>query len=107
MNKISTQINKTLYATVFLIVIPCMLWLWAKYTENLINLPVVESTSAGSILIIFGVLLMAWAMYALKTYGKGLPMNAYPPLRFVTYGPYHFFRHPIYDNHFRSSGKNK
>ena len=96
MNKISTQINKTLYATVFLIVIPCMLWLWAKYTENLINLPVVESTSAGYILIIFGVLLMAWAMYALKTYGKGLPMNAYPPLRFVTNGPYHFFRHPIY-----------
>ncbi|MEH6771157.1 prolipoprotein diacylglyceryl transferase family protein [Maribacter arcticus] len=96
MNKIKTQINKTLYAIVFLIVIPGMLWGWAKFTEDLINLPVIESTLAGYILIIFGVLLMAWAMYALKTYGKGLPMNAYPPLKFVTNGPYHFFRHPIY-----------
>lgn len=96
MNKITTQINKILYATVFLIVIPCMLWLWAKYTENLINSSVIESNLAGYILIIFGVLLMIWAMYTLKKYGKGLPMNAYPPLKFVTNGPYYFVSHPIY-----------
>ncbi|NND79528.1 MAG: hypothetical protein HKN53_06500 [Maribacter sp.] len=96
MNKTTTQINKTLYAIVFLIIIPGMLWGWSKYTEDLINLPVIESTLVGYILIIFGVLLMIWAMYALKKYGKGLPMNAYPPQRFVTNGPYHLFRHPIY-----------
>lgn len=96
MNKITTQINKILYATVFLIVIPFVLWLWAKYTEDLINLPVIESNLAGYILIVFGFLLMTSAMYVLKKYGKGLPMNAYPPLKFVTNGPYYFVSHPIY-----------
>ena len=96
MNKITTQINKTLYAIIFLIIIPMMLWLWATYTEDLINLPVIESTLAGWVLIISGVLLMVWAMFSLKKYGEGLPMNAYPPLRFVTNGPYQLFRHPIY-----------
>ncbi len=96
MNKTTNQISKTLYATLFLIIIPGMLWLWAKYTEDLISFPVIESTLAGYSFIIFGVLLMAWAMYALKHYGKGLPMNAFPPPKFVTNGPYHFVRHPIY-----------
>jgi len=96
MNKTTIKINKILYAIVFLIIIPSILLLWAKYTEELINLPVIESTIAGYILIIFGVLLMAWAMYALKKYGKGLPMNAYPPPRYVSNGPYHLVRHPIY-----------
>lgn len=97
MNKtIRTKINKTLYAIIFLIVIPGMLWLWAKYTEDLISLPIIESPLAGYFLIVLGGLLMAWAMFSLKKYGKGLPMNAYPPIKFVTNGPYHFFRHPIY-----------
>lgn len=96
MNKTSIKINKTLYAIVFLIVIPGILWLWAKYTEDLITLPVIESPLAGYFLVVFGVLLIAWAMFSLKKYGKGLPMNAYPPVKFVTNGPYHFFRHPIY-----------
>ena len=96
MNKTTTKINKILYAIVFLIIIPSILLLWAKYTEELINLPVIESIIAGYIFIIFGALLMVWAMYALKKYGKGLPMNAYPPPRFVTNGPYHLVRHPIY-----------
>ncbi len=96
MNKATTQINKTLYAIVFLIVIPLMLWFWANYTEDLINFPVIESAVAGYILVVFGILLMAWGMYALKKYGEGLPMNAYPPPVFVTSGPYRLFRHPIY-----------
>ncbi|MFO7720192.1 MAG: prolipoprotein diacylglyceryl transferase [Gillisia sp.] len=96
MNKTTVIINKTLYAIVFLIIVPGMLLLWAKYTEELISFPVIESTFAGYFLVIFGVLLMAWAMFSLKKYGKGLPMNAYPPSIFVTNGPYHFLRHPIY-----------
>ena len=96
MNKTTTKINKLLYAIVFLIIIPSILLLWAKYTEDLIIFPAMESTIAGYIFIIFGALLMIWAMYALKKYGKGLPMNAFPPPRFVTNGPYHLVRHPIY-----------
>ena len=96
MNKTKAQIHKILYAIIFLIIVPAMLLLWAKYTEDFITFPVIESTIAGYMLIIFGVLLMVWAMYFLKKYGKGLPMNAYPPLQFVTNGPYRLFRHPIY-----------
>lgn len=94
--KITTRINKTLYAIVFLIFIPAMLWIWAKNTEDLIRLPVIESPLAGYILVVFGIFLMGWAMYSLKKLGKGLPMNAYPPIKFVTNGPYYFLRHPIY-----------
>ena len=96
MNKTTTKINKLLYAIVFLIIIPSILLLWAKYTEDLIIFPAMESTIAGYIFIIFGALLMVWAMYALKKYGKGLPMNAYPPPIYVSNGPYHLVRHPIY-----------
>lgn len=96
MNKTTTKINKLLYAIVFLIIIPSILLLWAKYTEDLIIFPAMESTIAGYIFIIFGALLMVSAMYALKKYGKGLPMNAYPPPIYVSNGPYHLVRHPIY-----------
>jgi len=93
---ITTRINKTLYAIVFLIIIPGMLWLWAKYTEDLISLPLIEAPVAGYILVVIGVILMGWAMFSLKKFGKGLPMNAYPPEKFVTKGPYYFLSHPIY-----------
>jgi len=96
MNETTTNINKALYAFIFLIIIPGMLWIWATYTEDLITFPAIESEVAGYILVVFGVILMAWAMFSLKKYGKGLPINAYPPIRFVTNGPYHFLRHPIY-----------
>ncbi len=96
MNKTSTQFNKTLYAIVFLIIIPGMLWFWAKFTEDLISLPIIGSKLTGWIFFILGIILMAWGMYSLKKYGKGLPMNAFPPLKFVKKGPYQLFRHPIY-----------
>lgn len=97
MNTITTRfLNQTLYAAVFLVLVPVMLYLWASYTEALVPLPVIGSAAAGYVLIILGVLLMAWAMMSLKLYGKGLPMNAFPPKRFVSKGPYCFLRHPIY-----------
>ncbi|WP_053991648.1 prolipoprotein diacylglyceryl transferase family protein [Mangrovimonas sp. TPBH4] len=96
MNKRTTQINKTLYATLFLIILPVMLMVWAKYTEDAIKAPVINSTATGYAMIILGALLMLWAMYHLKKHGKGLPMNAFPPSKFVTSGPYKLFRHPIY-----------
>ena len=43
-----------------------------------------------------GIFFMLWGIIALLYYGKGLPMNAYPPPVFVTKGPYRLFRHPIY-----------
>lgn len=95
--KKNTQVpGKFLYAVCFAVVIPAVLWYWGKFTEQVVLLPVVESKTTGGILISVGGLLMLWAMFALLHYGKGLPMNAYPPPVFVTGGPYRLFRHPIY-----------
>jgi protein-S-isoprenylcysteine O-methyltransferase Ste14 len=89
-------IGKLLYAIVFLVFFPVGIWFWAKFTQDVVPFPAIESKLVGSSLVIFGGLLMLWGMYALNVYGKGLPMNAYPPPVFVTKGPYRLFRHPIY-----------
>jgi len=89
-------LGKSLYAIVFLVVVPVFLWLWAKYTQDLFPFPDIQSGTSGIIMIISGGLLMLWAMLTLFKYGKGLPMNLYPPGVFVNRGPYRLFRHPIY-----------
>ena len=96
MKKTTHVTRKFLYAIIFLFIIPSGLWFWAKYTEGLIKFPAIESTTAGWILTIGGSLLMLLAMFTLIKYGKGLPMNAYPPHRIVKRGPYRLLLHPIY-----------
>jgi protein-S-isoprenylcysteine O-methyltransferase Ste14 len=96
MKEITQVIGKFLYAFMFVIIIPAGLWFWAKYTRDIITFPSVESKTAGLILMIAGCSLMLWAMFVLKKFGKGLPMNGYPPPIFVTNGPYRLFKHPIY-----------
>lgn len=96
MKQINQTTGKFLYAITFLILVPAVLWSWAKLTENITSFPVIESKLAGGVLMIIGGSLMFWAMFALQFYGKGLPMNAYPPTVYVTKGPYRLFRHPIY-----------
>ena len=96
MNPNNQNIGKIIYALTFLVLFPAGLWFWAKFTGQIILLPAIESEIAGAILMVVGSSLMLWAMFALQYYGKGLPMNAYPPPVFVTQGPYRLFRHPIY-----------
>ncbi|MBW8334826.1 MAG: prolipoprotein diacylglyceryl transferase [Prolixibacteraceae bacterium] len=96
MNPNNQNIGKIIYALTFLVLFPAGLWFWAKFTGQIILLPAIESKIAGGILMVVGGSLMLWAMFALQYYGKGLPMNAYPPPVFVTQGPYRLFRHPIY-----------
>ena len=89
-------LGKFIYAVTFLVLIPAGLWLWARYTGHLSRFPAIESKINGGIMMVAGGILMFWAMFALKQFGKGLPMNAYPPPLFVSRGPYRLFRHPIY-----------
>lgn len=96
MKRKTSIIGKFLYATFFIIILPIILWFWAEYTEHLIQLPVIESKTAGWILTIAGCILGLLGMYALKKYGKGLPMCAYPPSEFVARGIYRLLGHPIY-----------
>lgn len=88
--------HKLLYAILFVLIIPVGLWLWARYTENIIGIPAVRSSYLGWILVALGGYLVLWAMYALWKYGKGLPMNISPPVVYVAKGPYRICKDPIY-----------
>jgi protein-S-isoprenylcysteine O-methyltransferase Ste14 len=96
MKTINQYLGKLLYSITFLLLLPAGLWFWAKYTEHFITFPKIESKTAGCILIIVGGAFMVWAILTLILSGKGLPMNAYPPSKFVTQGPYRLFKHPVY-----------
>jgi hypothetical protein len=60
------------------------------------GLPVIQSSTAGLLLLISGGLVMLAGWFALVRYGKGLPMNAFPPQKLVTSGIYRYIFHPIY-----------
>jgi len=91
-----TLAGKAGYAILFLVALPVTLWQWAHYSSPLVRFQSVESVSWGLTISIAGGLLMVWAMWVLTKVGKGLPMNAYPPVHFVKEGPYRLVRHPIY-----------
>src|SRR5512133_89380 len=96
MKTISRNTGKVLYGIAFLIVLPLVLILWAQYTQPHVLFPSIYSEEAGWFMIVAGALLMLWAMWSLMKFGKGLPMNAYPPPVYVSNRPYHIIRHPIY-----------
>jgi hypothetical protein len=50
----------------------------------------------GSVLTAFGLVIALTGMMSLWRYGGGLPMNAFPPPRFVENGIYSLVPHPIY-----------
>src|SRR3954469_6940256 len=94
--KIPSAIGKILYAVLFIVALPALLSAWATVADTSVPLPTVGSPSAGVALMICGGGLMLSGMAALVVYGKGLPMNAYPPARYVTRGAYRLTSHPIY-----------
>jgi protein-S-isoprenylcysteine O-methyltransferase Ste14/membrane-associated phospholipid phosphatase len=92
----SSVIGEALYGLLFMVVIPASLIAWAGMTQRVVRLPALESPSAGLLMMLCGAALMVSGMFALIVYGKGLPMNAYPPVRYVTRGAYKLTSHPIY-----------
>lgn len=96
MGKIETITGKILYGLLFVTVIPFLLILWAKYTANIVRLPVPGVLLSGYLLLISGVLFLISGIAYLWKYGMGLPMNAFPPEKFVKNGIYAFTKHPIY-----------
>ncbi|NMC39112.1 MAG: hypothetical protein GYA41_12385 [Bacteroidales bacterium] len=96
MEKIKHLTAKALYGTLFVAAVPLFLVLWAHYTEEVVSLPVPLSRSFGYILIIAGFSVLVIGIYYIMTVGKGLPMNAFPPEKFVKNGIYSVLKHPIY-----------
>ncbi|ATA89755.1 diacylglyceryl transferase [Capnocytophaga stomatis] len=88
--------QKIIYASTFCIFLPLFLIFWAKQTENIIKLPVPSLPVIDLVLVFLGLFLIIIAMSNLWFKGKGLPMNAFPPKKYVSSGAYYFFHHPIY-----------
>jgi membrane-associated phospholipid phosphatase/protein-S-isoprenylcysteine O-methyltransferase Ste14 len=87
--------GKIFYALLFCVVLPVAFFWWGALLR--IELPVSpHGLFVGWFLIGAGSLLMTEAMWRLWTLGHGLPMNAYPTLKYVDQGSYRLFHHPIY-----------
>lgn len=89
-------VGKILYGSVFVLLLPILLVTWASAASRVVTLPVPASPGPGMVLGSAGMMLIVWGMLALRVHGGGLPMNAFPPPRFVSRGPYALVAHPIY-----------
>jgi protein-S-isoprenylcysteine O-methyltransferase Ste14 len=85
-----------LYGTLFVILLPLALVLWAYGTSDVVRLTALHSLFWGTMLAALGVTVTLTGMFSLWRYGGGLPMNAFPPARFVEKGIYSLVPHPIY-----------
>lgn len=90
------MLPRLLYGLLFVVVVPAVLVWWAAVTAVSVPLPVSPRQWPGAIAVGAGLVLMASGMAALATFGRGLPMNAFPPPRYVYRGIYRFTSHPIY-----------
>lgn len=91
-----TILQKIIYALVFCLFLPIVLWQWASRADYAITLAVPDVAWVGVVAAIAGAALMAWAMANLWQRGHGLPMNAFPPEHYVFSGAYTICKHPIY-----------
>ncbi|HEY1954222.1 MAG TPA: prolipoprotein diacylglyceryl transferase family protein [Polyangiaceae bacterium] len=92
----SHALGKILYGLLFAAVLPALLALWARATESTVTAAACHSPRLGAALAIAGALLVLAGWLSLWRDGGGLPMNAFPPPRLVTRGPYALVAHPIY-----------
>lgn len=89
-------LGKVLYGALFVVLLPALLWAWARATAGVVAIPTFTSLPAGVALTGAGAALILGGWYALHRHGGGLPMNAFPPPRFVSRGVYALVPHPIY-----------
>jgi protein-S-isoprenylcysteine O-methyltransferase Ste14 len=87
---------RLLYGVLFVLVLPAGLALWAHFAANAVRLPMPHAPVAAAMVAMLSIVLIAAGMLALWRSGGGLPMNAFPPPRFVSSGIYALVPHPIY-----------
>jgi len=93
-----TLLLKCAYGVLFVLFIPGLLTIWSWRLDGLrtIASPIVVPPSLASAGLLAGALLMLAGMHALWVFGKGLPMNAFPPKNLVERSVFRLFPHPIY-----------
>lgn len=94
--RLSPGAGKVLYALLFNVAFPALLWLWARGAEPNVTAPAVTAPAVGWPLFGVGAALLVAGMLSLRVLGEGLPMNPWPPVKFVTRGVYALVAHPIY-----------
>jgi protein-S-isoprenylcysteine O-methyltransferase Ste14 len=92
---VSKQLGKVLYGALFTVVLPTLLWGWARATRGIVTIAM-PPAAFGWALSAVGFSMTLAGIVALAIWGRGLPMNAYPPPRLVTRGPFALFANPIY-----------
>jgi protein-S-isoprenylcysteine O-methyltransferase Ste14 len=89
-------LRKALYGALFVVALPLLLVAWARATASVIPLAAPFTPWVGLAASAAGLALMLSGTAALWLHGGGLPMNAFPPPRYVTRGIYRLVAHPIY-----------
>lgn len=92
----TATVCKVLYGILFAIILPGLLIIWAISTAAAVTLPALHSVSMGIGLAVLGLALLLAGIAALWKIGGGLPMNAFPPPKYVSGGVYGLVSHPIY-----------
>jgi len=93
---IRSHLSRVFYGTLFVVVLPLALVLWAHGARDAVRLAALHSPVFGVMLTSLGVAVLLTGMVSLWRYGGGLPMIAFPPPRFVENGIYSLVPHPIY-----------
>lgn len=89
-------VKRVAYGGLFVVGVPLLLIVWARRSAHMVHLPAVGQSSMGWSLAVVGLVLTGLGMAGLALHGGGLPMNAFPPPRFVRRGVYRWTRDPIY-----------
>lgn len=90
------RISKPLYGILFAVVIPLLLAAWTLLLDRSVHLRPVHAPLAGLTIAAAGIVWMIWSTRTLVREAGGWPMNAFPPPRLATRGPYRWMRDPIY-----------
>lgn len=96
MSAASQTLGKILYGALFAAVLPALLVMWARATNDVVRVPAPRSLVAGGAIATAGAVIVVSGWWALKFIGGGLPMNAFPPPKLVTRGVFAIFANPIY-----------
>lgn len=95
---LTRRLGQAAYGAVFTLLLPALLvtWAWRLDHSGMAFWPLPLLPWVGVASAIIGLLLMAASMRVLWNKGHGLPMNAFPPTRFVMSATYAVLSHPIY-----------
>lgn len=91
-----SHLAKALYGFAFVVLVPAALAAWARALRPAVHLAALHSPRFGACLAGFGIAMIVAGMISLWRDGGGLPMNAFPPPRFVDRNIYSVVPHPIY-----------